>query len=348
MGICFREGVSCDTVSNDANSGVTEIRLPNNGMFGRIPSSIYNLPSIRVLDFSENEVDLGFAHISRAKQLEELRMSNTELRSLGGISKASPSLEQLHFSNNKLSGTIPSELFELSGIKGLLLSNNYFNETIPSSIASLSSIEVLDLSQNDMTGHLPTELGLLTALRVLNLSENLLSGAIPSELGQLSKLSTLSLALQNKLSGPLFPFNTNPALIFLDLSHNSIDGPMPDDFLSSVDVSKTVSVNLSLNDITGGIPTSLDSFQFLDIDLSGNKIGYLSEELCDEDNSGWMSGQVGEFRTCDAILCRPGFTTSNGRGRQIDGDTVCIPCPGGKQDAPSVAICQMRFLPWRN
>jgi len=333
VGICFREGITCGD-SNDINSGVTEIILPDNNLGGPLPTSLYSLPNLRILDFSENDVYIEFKHIAKATKLEQLRMSNTELTSVNGINKAPPSLVELHFSNNRLSGTIPSDLFKLSSITGLFLSNNYFNETLPSAIASLSSIEALDLSQNDITGHLPTELGLLTTLKVLNLSENLLSGAIVSELGKLSNLSTLSLALQNKLSGPLYPFHTNPSLTFLDLRHNSLAGSIPTDFLSAIDKSQAISVDVSSNIITGTIPTSLNGFQFLDIDLSGNKIDGLPEELCDGDNSGWMGGKVGELDTCDAILCRPGFAASNGRGRQVNSDTVCLPCPGGAQEAP--------------
>lgn len=333
VGICFREGITCGQ-SSDVNSGVTEVRIVANNMGGHIPTSIFQLPSLRVLDFSDNEVDLEFLHINKATKLEELRMTTTDLTSVSGIHHAPSSLQELYFSNNRLSGAIPSELLNLSGIKKLFLSNNYFNETIQSSIASLSSIEVLDLSQNDMTGHLPTELGSLSKLEELDLSENLLSGALPSEFGLLKSLRTLSLALQNKLSGRLLPFNTNPSLTTIDLSHNSFKGTIPSNFLSAVDGRARITVDLSYNKITGGIPSGLDSLEFLDIDLSANRIDSLSETLCDENNADWMDGNVGYFNTCDAILCRPGFATVNGKGRQVDADSPCDACPGGEQEAP--------------
>lgn len=333
VGVCFRQGVSCNETSDD-NSGVTEVRLPGIGLYGRIPSSIFDLPELRVLDFSENEVELLFSGIDKAKKLEALYMNTTEISSLSGIDKAHSSLVKLHLSNNKISGTVPSELLKLSSATELLLSNNYFNGTIPSSISTLASVAVLDLSQNDLTGHIPSEIGLLTSLKVLNLNENVLSGIIATEFGKLSHLNTLSIAFQVELSGPLFPFSKNPFLTNLDLSHNSIGGSIPSDLLAAVDHSRAISVNLSGNTITGSIPKELDSFERLDIDLTGNKIDSLSNEFCNEDNAAWMNGKVGELGTCDAILCPPGFSAPEGRGRQEDTDGVCLPCPGGQEEAP--------------
>ena len=333
VGVCFREGISCHE-SGDDNSGVTEVRLPDRGLYGHIPSSIFDLPSLRVLDCSENEVDLSFSRINKAKKLEVLHMNTTEVSSLSWIDKAHSSLVNLHLSNNKLSGTVPWQLLKLSSATELLLSNNYFNGTIPSSISALSKVAVLDLSQNDLTGHIPSEIGLLTSLKVLNLNENLLSGIIATEFGELTHLNTLSIALQVKLSGPLFPFSKHPSLTYLDLRQNSIGGSIPSDLLAAVDHSRAVSVDLSGNNITGSVPKDLDSFERLDIDLTGNRIDSLSDDFCDEDNAAWMNGKVGELGTCDAILCRPGFSAPEGRGRQEDTDGVCLPCPGGQEEAP--------------
>lgn len=333
VGICFREGITCGDPS-DVNSGVTEVNLVANNLGGHIPSSIFDLPKLQLLDFSSNEVDIEFEHIGKSSTLRTVRMSNTDQSSVSGIDKAPPSLTEVRLSNNRISGSMPSELLKLSALKTLYMSNNYFNGTIPSSIASLSSIEVLDFSQNDLTGHLPTELGSLTTLRVVNLSENLLSGVLVTELGRLSNLETLSLALLNKLAGPLFAFNTNPSLSFLDLSHNSLQGTIPSDFLAAVSGSDPITVDLLQNEITGGLPTVLDSLKFLDINLVGNRIDSLPEILCDDNNAGWEGGLVGDLNTCDAILCPPGTAAPNGRGRQVDPFTECEACPGGEKEAP--------------
>lgn len=336
VGICYREGITCMSSSTNPNAGVTEIRLPMNGLGGIIPPSIFDIPNLRVLDFSENEVDMVFSDIAKATNLEVLKMTNTKLESLAGIDKAPSSLYEMDFAQNQMAGSIASELFRLSNAKTLLLGNNLFSGTIPSSIAGLSNIVSLDISQNEITGLLPSELGLLTKLSLLKLDNNQLSGVIVTEIGRLTDLSTLSLAAQrsdNKLSGRLFAFSTNPVLSNLDLRDNAIAGLIPVDFLSMVSQTQNITVNLSGNDITGAVPVSLDRFQLLDIDLTGNKINDLPGDFCDGDNGGWMGGKVGELGgTCDAILCRPG--TAAEFGRQIESGSECQSCPGGEQDAP--------------
>jgi Leucine-rich repeat (LRR) protein len=333
LGICFREGITCSgNLSNNSNAGVTEILLPLNGLGGVIPPSIFDIPNLRVINLSENEVDISFADIAKATNLEVLQMANTKLKSLAGIEKAPLSLYKLDFAGNDMSGTIPSELFKLSNVKTLLLGTNHFSGTISSSITGLSNIMTLDISNNEITGLLPTELGLMTTLSALMLGINQLSGVLVTEIGRLTDLTMLSLAAQrssDKLSGALVAFNTSPKLSYLDLSDNAITGLIPGDFLSGVNPSKDITVNLSGNNITGAVPASLDRFQLLDIDLTGNKIDTLPGDFCD--NGGWMDGNVDVYG-CDAIVCRPG--TAAEFGRQVDSGSECQSCPGGEQDAP--------------
>jgi Leucine-rich repeat (LRR) protein len=335
LGICFREGITCaGNLPNSSNAGVTEIRLPLNGLGGIIPPSIFDIPNLRVVDFSENEVDMNLTDLARATNLEFLQMANTKLKSLAGIDKAPLSLYELDFAKNDMSGPIPLELFKLSSVKTLLLGNNLFSGTLPSSIAGLSNIMTLDITQNEITGHLPTELGLLTKLSELRLGNNQLSGVLVTEIGRLTDLTMLSLAAQrssNKLSGRLIAFKTNPILSYLDLMNNAITGLIPLDFLFELNLTTNITVNLSGNDITGAVPATLDRFQILDIDLTGNKIDTLPSEFCDGDDGEWMGGKV-ELYGCDAIACRPGMAAEF--GRQVDSGSKCQSCPGGEQDAP--------------
>ena len=72
--------------------------------------------------------------------------------------------------------------------------------TIPSELGDLSSLEWLSLLGNQLSGYIPPELGDLSYLTGLHLSGNQLSGAIPAELGSLSNLGELYLS-GNQLSG---------------------------------------------------------------------------------------------------------------------------------------------------
>ncbi len=104
--------------------------------------------------------------------------------------------------NRGLTGTIPGELGNLSGLTYLDLSFNQLAGTIPSELSNLSKLTGLDLGGNELTGTIPSELGGLSNLTALNLSRNQLSGTIPGELGSLSNLRYLWLS-QNELRGDI-------------------------------------------------------------------------------------------------------------------------------------------------
>jgi Leucine-rich repeat (LRR) protein len=90
--------------------------------------------------------------------------------------------------SNELVGLIPSELGNLSNLKGLYLHGNQLSGSIPSELGNLSNLQWLYLSNNQLSGLIPSELGNLSNLRLLNLRKNQLSGSIPQKLGNLSNL----------------------------------------------------------------------------------------------------------------------------------------------------------------
>ncbi len=82
----------------------------------------------------------------------------------------------------------------------LILWFNKLSGTIPPELGDLTALTALRLNGNNLNGTIPPELGNLTALTALNLSDNQLSGTIPPELGHLGNLDALYLA-GNRLTG---------------------------------------------------------------------------------------------------------------------------------------------------
>ena len=117
-----------------------------------------------------------------------------------GVSCSDEQVVQLRLTSNKLTGSIPAELGNLTALSFLDLSGNQLSGPIPTELGSLTALSNLVLSRNNLTGSIPAELGNLTALRSLRLGRNQLSGAIPTELGNLTNLEVLFMHT-NQLTG---------------------------------------------------------------------------------------------------------------------------------------------------
>ena len=104
---------------------------------------------------------------------------------------------------------------------------NGLTGSIPSELGNLSSLDLLDLRNNQLTGPIPPELGNLSNLALLFLGGNQLAGTVPPVLGNLSKLTRLFLGV-NQLTGTIPPELGNLLLLeFLSLRDNQLEGLVP-------------------------------------------------------------------------------------------------------------------------
>ena len=110
-------------------------------------------------------------------------LSSMPLRQWSGVTASGSRVTKLLIYENSLTGTIPTELGNLSSLQWLNLYENQLSGSIPSELGNLSSLQSLHLYENQLSGSIPSELGNLSSLQFLNLYENQLSGSIPSELG---------------------------------------------------------------------------------------------------------------------------------------------------------------------
>ena len=161
--------------------------------------------------------------------LGDNRLTGTIPGGLGNLS----SLTYLDLLGNQLTGEIPSELGSLSNLEGLHISENQLTGPIPPGLGGLSNLEGLFLDGNQLTGAIPAELGDLSNLVDLFLAGNQLTGTIPAELGRLSNLEQLILA-GNDLSGEIpAELGRLSTLKSLHLNDNSgLSGPLPGSFTS--------------------------------------------------------------------------------------------------------------------
>ena len=109
-------------------------------------------------------------------------------------------LQTLDLRSNQLTGSIPAWLGDLTNLRRLYLGSNRLAGPIPAELGALTNLEGLLLGINQLTGPIPTELGALTNLELLILHRNELSGPIPAGLGDLTNLESLRLS-DNQLTG---------------------------------------------------------------------------------------------------------------------------------------------------
>ncbi|MFQ6666543.1 hypothetical protein Gotur_032852 [Gossypium turneri] len=132
-----------------------------------------------------------------------------------------------NLSSMDLTGTISSQLGNLSFLAWLDIHQNSFEGSLPIELTNLRRMKYLDSSNNSFNGEIPSWFGCFTELQGLYLYLNNFIGVIPSTLANLSKLQMLSLG-GNQISGriPNSLFKCKE-LKFLLLFNNSLEGSIP-------------------------------------------------------------------------------------------------------------------------
>ncbi|MDE2890835.1 MAG: leucine-rich repeat domain-containing protein [Gemmatimonadota bacterium] len=206
-------------------------------------------------------------------------LTEKDLSTWYGVSVVNGRVTHLHLDKNKLSGTIPPELGQLTKLEYLILSRNDLSGGIPPELGRLTNLERLDLSVNSLNGTIPAELGKLRRLKHLRFWVSGLIGEIPQELGQLTELETLDLSWNNDLTGPIPPeLGQLTNLRVLELDINDLNGPIPTEL---VRLTNLTSLDLANNELTGAIPPELGQLTNLEeLILDGNKLtGPIPPEL---------------------------------------------------------------------
>lgn len=179
------------------------------------------------------------------------------------------------FSRRSAAVAVPSMNWEnLAGSLETLefRSNPGLSGNLPSSLCSLHRLRSLVLVENGLSGELPEELAGLTRLQRLVISGSHFSGEIPSSIGYaMSELLILDLS-RNSLVGPLPPSVSGlGALLKLDLSYNLLSGNIPPELGKMKNLTL---LDLRKNGFSGGLPSSLHTMASLqEMFLSDNPLG---------------------------------------------------------------------------
>ncbi|KAL3839056.1 hypothetical protein ACJIZ3_023647 [Penstemon smallii] len=302
LGINQFSGNIPSSISNLSSLFIFDIT--NNSFTGHIPINLGNLRSLRNLKLTENQFtnDLSILEqefltsLSNCKNLANLQLGENPItgplpKSLGS-SNISASLEKfvvascnitgtipseignlsslfwLHLRDNNLNGMIPETLGRLRNLQSLLLYGNKLHGPIPNSFCNLENMFYINLVENRLSGPLPSCLGNLPSLQEIHLADNLFNSNIPSTLWSSNRLQIVSLS-RNLFEGSLFDAIGNMnSLSGLYLSGNQLTGSIP----SSIgDLHSLTYLRLQNNKFDGSIPSSLGNLEMLQyLDLSQN------------------------------------------------------------------------------
>ncbi|OQU87748.1 hypothetical protein SORBI_3003G334400, partial [Sorghum bicolor] len=279
-------------------SALQSLMLSNTMFSGNIPESIVNLNLI-TLDLSSCLFYGAMPSFAQWTMIQEVDLSNNNL--VGSLPSdgysALYNLTGVYLSNNSLSGEIPANLFShpcllvldlrqnnftghllvhpnaSSSLQYLFLGENNLQGPIPESLSQLSGLTRLDLSSNNLTGTM--DLSVIKNLRnlsLLYLSDNKLSilekGDARSYVGY-PNIVSLGLASCNLTKLPAFLMYQNE-VERLDLSDNSIAGPIPD-WIWRAGANDFYYINLSHNLFTS-IQGDILAPSYLYLDLHSNMI----------------------------------------------------------------------------
>ncbi|KAK4727772.1 hypothetical protein R3W88_032689 [Solanum pinnatisectum] len=258
-------------------SNLQELRsldLSHNSFSGEIPNVFSNLQELRYLYLSNNSFIGPFpASILSLTQLYTLHLSSNSLS--GPLPSNQSMLQKLFFvdlSYNSLNGTIPSWVFSLPLLSSVSLQHNRFRGLADEVIKTNPTLKELHLSNNQLSGSFPQSLVNLTNLETLGISSNNITTDEGMNITFLS-LSSLFLSSCQLKDFPHFLRNVK-TLVYLDISKNKIRGQIPDWF-SGMRWDSLQFLNLSHNSLTGHLPQfRYDNLQYLDL-----KFNYLQGPL---------------------------------------------------------------------
>ena len=202
------------------------------------------------------------------------RLSGTIPPEIGDLTQ----LRELHLYANDLSGGIPPEIGNLTQLTDLVLLFNDLSGSVPPEIGNLALLNHLVLSDNELSGNIPPEIGKMPELLLLWLHNNQFTGSIPPQLGNLTKLYGLELH-NNQLSGPIpGELGGLKRLEWLYLHNNRLSGEIPGDLSN---LTRLTELWIGGNDFGGPFPVVLTRLEGLDIlMLAGNPhTGTLPDEI---------------------------------------------------------------------
>ncbi|KAJ0017244.1 hypothetical protein Pint_09550 [Pistacia integerrima] len=285
------------------------ILLFSNRISGTIPSNLSNLSQLQVLDLSKNRIHgIIPPTVNDLSSLTHIYLGSNQLNGSLPDMQNMKNLVAISFTSNFLEGIIPKSLGQLPSLKNLYLGINLLTGEIPAELGNLSKLEYLNLEENLLVGNLTPALGNLKNLLALSVASNNLtgilpdnlvagnkfSGSIPQYITDWKKLKVLNLLGNEfeKLPSDIFHMSELRLLLVSDVNIRGSSFKMPE-LIHLTNIKRLIIRNcfntgviptnigscsnltyldLSFNNLTGGIPKSMENLKLNKLILTSNML----------------------------------------------------------------------------
>ena len=224
-------------------------------------------------------VNTWFGITVSSQRVTSLKLNGNKLKGsipteIGNLS----SLRILQLKKNQLEGEIPAVVWNLTDLTDLRLGENALTGSLPPEISNLLKLEWLVLEKNEFSGTIPHEIGSLSAFLHLYLNDNQFTDSIPSELGNCSLLKELFLENNQFMGNIPSSLGHLTSCYRLYLSNNQLTGTIPSEIGNCISME---AIGLDKNQLEGGIPPEIGNLAVLiRLFLNNNRLtGQIPPEL---------------------------------------------------------------------
>ncbi|KAM3259328.1 hypothetical protein ACQJBY_050867 [Aegilops geniculata] len=225
--------LSCTNISGEIPKWINQwtnlsiLQLSSNRLVGSIPIEIGMLSKLNQLYLNGNQLNgsISEEHFTSSVNLEELDLSYNSLHMTISSHWNPPfKLHLAYFPRSKAGPRFPLWLKGQISITNLDISDANIVDYLPDWFWTVfSNVQYLNISCNKISGRLPRTLEFMPSALIFDLNSNNLTGTLPHLPRHLIELDIS----RNSLSGPLPQQFGAPSLMDLLLSENSINGTIP-------------------------------------------------------------------------------------------------------------------------
>jgi Leucine-rich repeat (LRR) protein len=203
-----------------------------------------------------------------------------------GVSLTNGRVTSLNLNSNKVIGSLPSSLGNLTALNLLLLANNQISGNIPASFGNLTQSFTIDLSNNQLSGRIPSSLNTLPSFSLIHIYSNRFTFAGMEEFTKnpfnkyspqadiplIQNGNILSVAVGGTPTNNTFKWYKDNVLISTKTSDSTLTITSTGDY--SVTVTNTIASNLTLYSISTA--NTQDSLALVDLYNSTNGSGWIN------------------------------------------------------------------------